>query len=29
MIGGPDVTVHAVDADGRETPLLVGGDWAG
>jgi aminopeptidase len=29
MIGGPEVTVFAVDADGRETPLLVGGDWAG
>ncbi|MGE4178020.1 MAG: aminopeptidase [Thermoleophilia bacterium] len=29
MIGGPEVTVFAVDADGVETPLLVGGDWAG
>lgn len=28
MIGGPEVTVHAVDAAGVETPLLVGGDWA-
>jgi len=29
MIGGPEVTVFAVDADGVETPLLAGGDWAG
>ena len=29
MIGGPEVTVLGVDADGLETPLLVGGDWAG
>ncbi|HTI35524.1 MAG TPA: aminopeptidase [Miltoncostaea sp.] len=29
MIGGPEVAVYAVDADGRETPLLIGGDWAG
>jgi aminopeptidase len=29
MIGGPDVTVFAVDADGTETPLLAGGAWAG
>lgn len=27
MIGGPDVTVFAVDADGRERPLLMGGAW--
>jgi aminopeptidase len=29
MIGGPEVTVFAVDAVGVETPLLAGGDWAG
>ena len=29
MIGGPEVTVFAVNADGVETPLLAGGDWAG
>jgi aminopeptidase len=29
MIGGPEVGVYAVDADGVETPLLMGGDWAG
>ncbi len=27
MIGGPDVTVLAVDHDGTESPLLAGGDW--
>jgi aminopeptidase len=28
MVGGPEVTVLAVDAGGAETPLLVGGAWA-
>jgi aminopeptidase len=27
MIGGPDVTVYAVDREGHETPLLAGGAW--
>ena len=27
MIGGPEVTVLGVDADGVESPLLVGGFW--
>lgn len=27
MIGGPDVTVFAVDREGRERPLLAGGVW--
>jgi len=27
MIGGPDVTVSAVDGEGRESPLLEGGAW--
>jgi aminopeptidase len=28
MVGGPEVTVLAVDEDGTESPLLVGGAWA-
>ena len=27
MIGSPEVDVFGVDADGRETPVLAGGDW--
>jgi aminopeptidase len=27
MIGSPEVAVHGVDADGAETPVLVGGAW--
>ena len=27
MIGSPEVDVFGVDADGNETPVLVGGDW--
>ena len=27
MIGGPEVTVFAVDAQGHERPLLEGGAW--
>jgi hypothetical protein len=27
MIGSTEVHVHGVDADGNETPVLVGGDW--
>jgi aminopeptidase len=27
MIGSPEVAVHGVDADGNETPVLVGGAW--
>jgi aminopeptidase len=27
MIGGPDVDVHGVEADGSEVPVLVGGAW--
>ena len=29
MIGGPEVTVLGIDADGTESPLLAGGAWAG
>jgi aminopeptidase len=27
MIGSPEVHVYGLDADGNETPVLVGGDW--
>ena len=27
MIGGPEVTVSGIDADGREVTLLQGGSW--
>jgi aminopeptidase len=27
MIGSPEVDVFGLDADGNETPVLVGGDW--
>jgi aminopeptidase len=27
MIGSPEVDVFGIDADGNETPVLVGGDW--
>jgi aminopeptidase len=27
MIGSPEVSVHGIDADGGETPVLVGGAW--
>jgi aminopeptidase len=29
MIGGPEVTVLGVDADGTESPVLAGGAWRG
>jgi aminopeptidase len=27
MIGSPEVDVLGLDAEGNETPVLVGGDW--
>jgi aminopeptidase len=27
MIGSPEVDVYGLDAEGKETPVLVGGDW--